>query len=297
MLAGLIYVRTMPVEQYALYALCLTALSVAAVGSDMGVTGSLGYFWRKSLQDGSPIAPKIALVRRIRAILFAGAMAIGIALVITSTRNLSTSIASLAFCLCLVVFTAWLQTGISIDILIARLSGRQRESYIFESAGSAVRLGAALVMLVGGFGAAWFGLAGGLLGALATTALVQTSGIKTTQVQDGPTSKDWREMRSYAQPLMPSILIYMIQDPLVLWLAAVHGGATPVAEVHALGRIAAILSIVGSFVVVVLNSSFGGDQGQQALRSNVPVRTWLPCDALSYHRYGNEHYSHHCLCG
>src|SRR5262245_46109245 len=53
MVSGLIYVRLLPVDQYALYALSLTALSFAAIGSDMGLTESLSYFWRKSRQDPS----------------------------------------------------------------------------------------------------------------------------------------------------------------------------------------------------------------------------------------------------
>ena len=89
MLSGLIYVRIMPVEQYALYALCLTSLSVISVGSDLGISGALSYFWRKSASDGRPIAPKIVAVRQLRALLFAGAMVVGGALVFTSVRKLN----------------------------------------------------------------------------------------------------------------------------------------------------------------------------------------------------------------
>jgi O-antigen/teichoic acid export membrane protein len=252
MLAGLVYVRWMPVEQYALYALCLVALSVIAVGSDLGLTGSLAYFWRKSQQDGRPVAAKIELVRRLRSYLYLTALLIGVTLVATSARSLASSTEAIAAGIVLVAATAWVQTRSGIEILLVRLEGRQRASYYFEAAGSAVRLAAAMAMVATGVATAWFGLAGGLGGALATLWLLRRYGAESARLDADPQAADWREMRAYALPLLPSVLVYMIQDPIVMWLAAVRGGPVPVAEVHALGRIAAILSLVGTFVVVVL---------------------------------------------
>lgn len=258
MLSGLIYVRVMPVEQYALYALCLSSLAVISVGSDLGISGALSYFWRKSLQEGSTIAPKVAMVRKLRALLFAGSMIVAAVLVATSATKLNIAYSGLLVCFGLVAMTAWLNVRIGIDILLVRLEGRQRQSYVFEAAGSAVRLGAAVTMLGLGMAAAWFGLAGGLLGAIATTLLLNRGTAEIGRKSGEPTQEDWRELRRYVLPLMPSVLVYMIQDPLVLWLTAVRGGATPVAEVHALGRIAAILALLGTFVVVVLTPRLAG---------------------------------------
>ena len=58
MLVGLIYVRMMPTDQYAVYALCMATLAMVSVGSDLGLTGSLSYFWRQSLQERGAIGPK-----------------------------------------------------------------------------------------------------------------------------------------------------------------------------------------------------------------------------------------------
>jgi hypothetical protein len=44
MIAGLIYVRLMPVDEYALYAMGLSSLTFISVGSDLGLGWSLGYF-------------------------------------------------------------------------------------------------------------------------------------------------------------------------------------------------------------------------------------------------------------
>src|SRR2546427_9052191 len=66
MISGLIYVRLMPIDQYALYAMGLSVLTFLSVGSDLGLSASLGYFLRQSLKDGSLIQPRIAAVRRLR---------------------------------------------------------------------------------------------------------------------------------------------------------------------------------------------------------------------------------------
>lgn len=252
MLAGLIYVRVMPVEQYAVYALCLTALTVIAVGSDLGLTGSLSYFWRKHASDQAGFAAMVALVRRFRTILLAASSILGSIIFATSIGSVLATGQMLAICLALVVATAWLQSHVGIDTLLLRLSGRQRDSYVIEAAGSSTRLGAAVFMMLTGIGAAWFGLLGGLLGAIVMTALLHRTAASTPPTLAAPEPRHDQALRSYVLPLLPSVLVFIVQDPLVIWLAAVRGGSTTVAEVHALGRIAAIISIISAFSSVVM---------------------------------------------
>src|SRR5215469_2359641 len=66
LISGLIYVRLMPVDEYALYAMSLTSLAFISTGSDLGLTSSLNYFWRESSRDGCGIQPVIAAVQRLR---------------------------------------------------------------------------------------------------------------------------------------------------------------------------------------------------------------------------------------
>jgi hypothetical protein len=68
-----------------------------------------------------------------------------------------------------------------------------------------------------------------------------------------PVSREtWRQVATYIIPLLPSTVVYMAQEPLVLWLALTLGGQTPLSETFAVGRIAAIYGILGSFIIVVL---------------------------------------------
>src|SRR5689334_19448385 len=90
LISGLIYVRLMPVDQYALYAMGLTSLTFISMGSDPGLTGSLNYFWRESSRDRCGIEPIIAAVQRLRWVFFVLASFVSGALLLkaTSEQNL-----------------------------------------------------------------------------------------------------------------------------------------------------------------------------------------------------------------
>src|SRR5262250_3337438 len=66
MISGLIYVRLMPVDQYALYAMGLSALTFLTIGSDLGLTSALSYFWNQRVKGCGAVEPRIAAVRRLR---------------------------------------------------------------------------------------------------------------------------------------------------------------------------------------------------------------------------------------
>lgn len=258
MLSGLIYVRVMPVDQYALYALSLGSLSFVSLGSDLGLTGSLGYFWRQSGQSESAIETKITAVRRLRsAFLAAAAIIAGVMLYQTATHQ-QVAPASVLGCFALIVMTVWSQTHAMIDIQLMRLRGRQRQSYYCDVAGSLARMMAAGAMIVTGVTTAWFGLAGGLLGSLTILAAVQSMTGPPGRGSGTIDRETWREIARYLVPMLPGIAVFMVQDPLILWFAATYGGQTPVAETFAAGRPAAVLALLGNFIVIVVAPRLAG---------------------------------------
>src|SRR4051812_27566803 len=84
MISGLIYVRVMLVDQYALYAVGLSALAFLSVGSDLGLTGALGYYWReaKLQSQDSTIGSLIAAIRKLRLVFLLLASAISAAILV-----------------------------------------------------------------------------------------------------------------------------------------------------------------------------------------------------------------------
>jgi O-antigen/teichoic acid export membrane protein len=258
MISGLIYVRLIPVDQYALYAMALTSMAFVSIGSDMGVGGAVGYYWRQSGNDWRVIQPMIAAVVKSRSVLLILAtIIVGVCLLKTASEQ-NLSIITVLACFGLVVATVACQLRTGIDLSLMRLEGMQRESYYCEAAGSITRLLMALGMIVTGITTAFFGLAGQLLGSLAVlTALPVFRRTRSPINRSQPIGKDvWRAILGFAIPTLPTTIVYMAQDPLVLWLALAFGGKTPIAEAFAVGRIGAIYGMMGIFISVVLGPKF-----------------------------------------
>jgi O-antigen/teichoic acid export membrane protein len=252
MISGLIYVRLMPVDQYALYAMGLTALTFLSTGSDLGLTSALSYFWRKGITDGSAFEPWVATVLWLRSIFLILASVICGAMLFKAAAAQKLSMMIVFACFGLVLATAWSQTRTSVALLRMRFQGRQRQSYYGEGAGSVTRLLAAGAMIVTGINTAVFGLAGGLLGAIAIwTAARAMAPTAWNNAQPGARAP-WREVLTFIAPMFPTMVVFMVQDPLVLWLAFTFGGQTPVSETFAVGRIAAIYAITFSFILTVV---------------------------------------------
>jgi O-antigen/teichoic acid export membrane protein len=258
MISGLIFVRIMPTEEYALYALCMTALAMISVGSDLGLTGSLGYFWRQSLQQATSFGPKLTAVRRLRSALFFLAFTIAAVMLLSSTRSHDVTLPTILACLALLAIGGWMQIQASLDTYLIRLEGRQRVSYYGESAGSLVRLAVATGMLAAGYATAVLGVMGGAGAAAISLLIVRSFRSDNARMQHPVSPQDRREIRSYLLPMLPSVVMFMVQDPLIMYLTSTRGGQATVAEVFALNRIAAVLALVGTFTIVVVVPRLAG---------------------------------------
>lgn len=255
MMTGLIFVRIMPVNEYALYAMAIMALNFATVGSDLGLNGSLSYFWRQSLAERLPVERKIAAVRKLRSLLFVCSLTIGVIIFLTSNLARSSSVPILVVMIIIIAITAWLQLHCGIGLTLLRLCGLQRQSYNCEISGNLARFGGTIVMAFSGLVTAWLALAVGLAGAVVMTLTLGIYGKRETHLMRSRTqifAQDWHELRCYLLPVLPAVLVYMIQDPIVYWFTAQRAGATSVAEFFALSRIGAIVALLGTFVYIVL---------------------------------------------
>jgi O-antigen/teichoic acid export membrane protein len=254
MISGLIYVRIMPVDQYALYAIAASTLAFLSVSSDLGLSGVLAYHWREGLlkKDDTTIHSIIVAVRKLRLIFLVIACIISGAFLIKTFTVQNFSISNFWACFALVVATSWANTRTTVDLLLMRLMGKLRQSYYCESLGSIARFLAAGMMAVAGLTLAAFGLVGGLLGSLVTLATLRAvENIPATPPQ--PVRREiWHRIFSFIGPTFPAMVVHMVQDPLIAWLALTVGGQAVISEAFAVGRIAIIYGFMGSFVIAVV---------------------------------------------
>lgn len=247
--AGLMLINFMPVEEYALYTLAMSVATFLTFTTDLGATSSLLYFSREARQAREPFEPFVAAVLSLRRGVFVfGALAVlaGFPLVARNKGFGSTS--ALLAAVAIVAMAAFQVTG-SVRVLVLRLADRYGRSYRAELASASTRVAIVAVMITASWLLAWVGVLGNAVaaGTLALVAGPVLAGPAAT-VALAPYR---RRIVRYLLPTLPSALYFAIQGPLVVWLAATFGGTSNIAEVGALGRLGLIAGLFSGLSSVV----------------------------------------------
>jgi O-antigen/teichoic acid export membrane protein len=250
MAAGLLLVRLLPVDEFALYTLAGSVLTFFTFLTDLGSTGSLVFFAREARQEGQALGSYVAAVvsLRLRA-LVAGALVVGVTLPLLAraegfgwTRSVPTVLA--------VIAAVAFQIAAAVRVLVLRLEDRYGPSYRAEVAGAALRLAATAGVVGLITRSAWAGLATAALGsALTAWAAGRAGGAPTPPAVDLAPFR--RRVLRYLRPTLPSALYFALQAPLTVWLAALFAGTRNIAEVGALGRLGLLLGLFSSLIQVV----------------------------------------------
>jgi O-antigen/teichoic acid export membrane protein len=282
--AGLLLVRFMPVQQFALYTLATSVVSFFAFASDLGSTSSLLYFYQRAAKAGEDFQPYLAAVLSLRRLAFLlGAAAVLLAFPRSAVAK-GFGLGDVAAVTAALLLCVWFQIASSVRVLAARLVGQYGRAYRAEVAGGCVRLVVALSMVAASVLRAWLGMLGSALAAAITAALAGLApkalrpaapaaavalgaGAAAAPARPGastpatpaiapaaapPLAPYRRQILRYLLPSLPSALYFSIQGPLVVWLAATFGAARNIAEVGALGRLGLIVGMFSGLTGVVM---------------------------------------------
>ena len=247
-LAGLLFVNFLPLEQFALYTLANSILAFTTFASDLGSSGSLVYFYRATASEPEGFAAMIAAVRSLRRDAFlVGALATAVALPwVAHRRGLPYLPATL--CAAGVIVGVWFQIRSSLGLLALRLHGAYGRAYRAEIAGGLLRLTLASLVVGLGLRVAWLAVLSGAC-ATALVALLVRDG--SNDFRSANIRRDRRRVIRYLLPSLPSALYFSIQTPLVVWLSATFGSTRTIAEVGAIGRLGLLVGIFGGLTGVV----------------------------------------------
>lgn len=246
------FVHLLPLEQYALFGLCISTVNFIAVTSDLGLTAAMNYFWRHSVAGRDSMAERYAAIKRVRLMLFAlsGLVATSVLGWLTHREGAPVSTALLSMGLVLVL--AWAQINAAMIIVPLRLSRQLRRAYSIELTGALLRAGLAILAFALALREAWFPLAS--LGLASLVMLILARRHMPPQIRDHPRPgrAAVRGVLTYILPTIPGSIVFAMQDLFVYWLAALSGGATVVAQTFALGRLAAIFVTLSSVMSNVI---------------------------------------------
>jgi O-antigen/teichoic acid export membrane protein len=245
---GILFIRTMPVREFALYALAFSVITFFIFVSDLGSSSSLLYFFHRSNRTGEELSPYVSAVLSLRRIAFLLG-AVGVAVILPRLAAVKgfhageTALATAA-----VLFCVWFQISASLRVLTLRLADRYAESYRAEMAGAVLRLALAGILVASTLLYAWLGILATGLGT-ATVALLARSSVGP------PVGGDLRPYRRkvlrYMLPTLPSALYFSVQGPMMVWLAATFGGTRNIAEVGALSRLGMVVGLFSGLTATV----------------------------------------------
>jgi O-antigen/teichoic acid export membrane protein len=253
--AGILFIRFMPVGEFALYTLATSVITFFAFATDLGSTGSLVHFFHRATRDGEEFEGYVAAVVSLRrwAYLIGGAVTVvvfPVTALAKGFRPLDVGLAAGA-----VLLAVGLQIGVSIRLLALRLHGRYGQSYRAEVAGAALRLLLAAGMVASALLRSWAGLLVAAAGSALTAWLTREISNPLTRAQGAAPAAELARYRRavlrYLLPTLPSALYFALQAPLIVWLAASFGASRNIAEVGALTRLGLLVGIFGGLTGVV----------------------------------------------
>jgi O-antigen/teichoic acid export membrane protein len=249
--AGLLLVRSMPVQQFALYTLALSVVTFFTFVSDLGSTTSLLYFFHRTRGDQLEFSRYFAAVRSLRRLAFlAGSLAVSFALPgIASSKGFASR--DIALTTAAVLLCVWFQISSSLSVLALRLADRYGASYRAEIAGGGVRLVAAALQILTSRLYSWLAVLGNSL-AVALTSLLARPEARKADPSNADLAPYRRRVVRYLLPTLPSALYFSIQTPLTVWLSATFGATRNIAEVGALSRLGLVVGLFSNLSAIVL---------------------------------------------
>lgn len=243
--AGVLWVRSLKVDEFAVYTIASSVVGLAGILSDLGAGSSLQYCFH--LHKGNPalFAPFVHAVRSLRRWL---GVVVSPALLIAAwfggMREDARAWASLLAAV-LILGSIFAQQEASIRLIVLRLQGEWRRVYRTEVVLAGLRLAGAASLSLSKAATVTTALATNLVATLFAAGLARVVALPRR-----PAGRvERRQVLRFLLPILPDTLYFAFQGQLVIWIAAIVGTTREVAEVGALARVGLIFAVPQSLAV------------------------------------------------
>lgn len=251
--AALLVVNLLPVAEYAIYILALSAMNFLVVASDLGASGTLFYFRRLASLEGQSFAGYLASVAGWQRRLFVFAAPASLVAYVWLASNKGLSLARAVPAILAALAAAWFQLQANRAILVLRVEGNFNAGYTAEAAGGALRLAIISVLALLGLLRSTTVAAAHALAALANAWFAQRALPSHSRPHVAAMTAETRgSVLKQTLPGSPSALYSALQEPITLWISALFGGVASVAEVGALGRLGLFVSIFSGLIPTLI---------------------------------------------
>ena len=241
--AGIVVVRLLPVQDYAIYTIANSMQGALVVLADSGVASAAigigGRVWQNPVRLGQVIDAARATIKVTGALIVIPAL---LTFVLLLSRH-GASVGQAMVLAALLAASSALAVFNSVDLVAARLGGSTRFIQLLSLGASGMRLAATAI-------AAAFGLRV----ETAISALVVASGAQywaTAHWLRGKVGRDAprdpsaaAELKSVAVRQFPNSLNYVFQGQISIWLLSIFGSSAGLADLGAVTRIGAIFAVL-----------------------------------------------------
>ena len=241
--AGLLILRLLSVQEYAIFTIGTVIQSVAALASDLGLSqGVVSHGSRLAgnrLVLGSLYASALRLRRRLFWIVLPLICVLSVYLMGGNESRIGISFGVTAFALAAV----WLQQPATIGIAILNIhhdSAHQVRAGL-AAAVSRVLLAATLCVAAP---YALTAIAINTIGVAVYARMVRKSSLAYGDSMAKVDRTQLAELKSFVVPLVPGVIYYLIQGQVGLLLLSLQGATASIAEVGALGRLGQIVALI-----------------------------------------------------
>lgn len=253
--SGILIIRLLPVQEYAFYTLANTMLGTMTVLADGGITTGVmaqgGKVWQDKKKMGIVLATGLDLRKKFAI----GSLLVSVPILFyLLVHNGASWLTSLLIALALIpAFYAALS-----DSLLEIVPKLHQTILPLQKNQVGVGLGrlllTALTMFV--FPWAFIGiLAAGIPRTLGNIHL-RKIGYDLADKNQKPDKEIRIEILALVKKIMPTSIYYCLSGQITIWLISVFGNTTSLAQLGALGRLSALLSIFGAVVVTLIVPRF-----------------------------------------
>lgn len=252
---GLLLVRLLPVSEYGFYTLVLSAFVFICSFSDLGVTETLSFFRRRASIKRKPWMPYLLAVIRFRRTFFFLGFTASLFYVYFTGAHLQEATIKIIFGIVVMGLSAWFAIQVSITVYVLKLEQQFRYAYAIELCSESTKFFAVCLIWILGVATALAGLISVLVGSVAAAILASWLHRKliggTTPFRLDISQRTRRVLLGQVIPVLPGTIYFTVQGLSGAWLAAYYGSIVNLAEVGALGRLGALITVMAGFTSTV----------------------------------------------
>lgn len=245
LISGILVIRLLPTQEYALYTLANTMLGTMTVLADGGISAGVMAEGGKVWQDREKLGVVLATGLDLRKKFAVGSLLVSVPILFYLLMHHGASaLTSLLIVLSLVpAFLAALS-----DTLLQIAPKLRQDIKPLQSNQVGVNIGRLVILGLTAFVFPWAFiavLAGGVPRIWGNLRLQKISANYADSKQL-PDPKIRKKILAYAKRIMPGAVYYCISGQITIWLISIFGTTASVAQIGALGRITMALTLIGT---------------------------------------------------